>query len=63
MLVKKKTCFKKKVGKIGKKKNIMFIKKKVRVEKKHCGQKKLGRIEKKKNIVQIKNTDKDDINI
>ena len=61
--------FQKKVGKIGKKKNIMFIKKKVRVEKKSWGEKKtlwskkLGRIEKKKNIVQIKNTDKDNINI
>ena len=40
--------FQKKVGKIGKKKNIMFIKKKLGWkkkswgEKKHCGQKKVG---------------------
>ena len=36
----KKHVSKKKVGKIGKKKNIMFIKKKVRVEKKSWGEKK-----------------------
>ena len=57
------------MGKIGKKKNIMFIKKKVRVEKKKLGRKKnivvkkVGQNLKKTNIVQIKNTDKDNINI